>query len=287
MRGRARRRLRSSASAGSRYGYWATPQPREQRDHRGHGQDARAARDPPRQQRRSPRRRRAPESRTNGSPSRSEAVKHERRVAAQDEQAGDGDQRRWRRRCRSPAAGSSARAPRPVSGARRTPGTPPPGTPRTAPPARRPGSTSDRARPNGSAPDRRPHPTRRDGAEARRPGRTASRTDDRANTAPNAPAAGQGPGRLAKHERRSRAARCRRRPGHRQNSVDMIEANAARERRPQHDQREDQPDVVRLPHRRHRVVDQRARPGAAPRAARRSDPRSRRRSRPRRRPRRR
>ena len=66
------------------------------------------------------------------------------------------------------------------------------------------------------------------------------------------------------------------------NSVSVIDANASRERGPQHDEAEDQPHVVRLPHRTDRVVD-RARAGVRPaRRRRRRGPRSRRRSRRRR-----
>ena len=46
-------------------------------------------------------------------------------------------------------------------------------------------------------------------------------------------------------------------------SVVMIAANAGRERGPEHDEHEDQPDVVGLPHRPDRAVDQRARAGPA------------------------
>ena len=46
------------------------------------------------------------------------------------------------------------------------------------------------------------------------------------------------------------------------NSVSVIDANASENAGPQHDEAEDQPDVVRLPHRADRVVDQRARPFA-------------------------
>ena len=51
------------------------------------------------------------------------------------------------------------------------------------------------------------------------------------------------------------------------NSVDMIEENADRERGPEHDQHEDQPDVVGLPDGADRPVDQRARSLAALAAA--------------------
>ena len=55
--------------------------------------------------------------------------------------------------------------------------------------------------------------------------------------------------------------------GHEQRQRDRRER--LRERGPQHHEREDQPDVVRLPHRADRVVDERARPLAALGAARR------------------
>ena len=68
-------------------------------------------------------------------------------------------------------------------------------------------------------------------------------------------------------------------------SVEKIASNADGEAGPEHDEDEDQPDVVRLPDRADRPVDQLARPRARPRRRRRAGSTGPRRSRRRRRPR--
>ena len=71
-----------------------------------------------------------------------------------------------------------------------------------------------------------------------------------------------------------RAARCRTAASvSGTNSVSVIDAYAVGERRPQHDEDEDQPDVVGLPDRRDGVVDHLAGRSAARRHHRRADPR--------------
>ena len=151
------------------------------------------------------------------------------------------------------------------------------------PPAGRPGSTSGRA---SSRAERRRgagvHPAGGDGAEARAQEERRHHRRQREHGAEQPP-----PGQRAGSPRETRTRDPRSTipaaaSASGTNSVDVIAANARGNAGPEHDQREDQPDVVRLPDRRHRVVDERARRGRRAARRRRSDPRTRRRSRRRR-----
>ena len=104
-------------------------------------------------------------------------------------------------------------------------------------------------------------------APATAPMQYGTSTDDDANAAPKfalARACANTALRNAKLEPRSTMPSAASVSG--TNSVSVIDANASENAGPQHDEAEDQPDVVRFPHRADRVVDD-ARAAAAPRSA--------------------